>query len=579
MVVRTGLLPHQRTALADLVLFGRSTAQSGLVVAPTGAGKSRLLATFLAERVAEHGDRVLWVAHRRSLLGQAAAELTRALGGPVPVLTASELPKTSAAIAVVSVGSLATRPNAIRRWARHADAWLVLDEAHHAPARTFRRVIEAAKAAGVRVLGATATPTRTALSERSTLAALFDGNVVTRIAMQPLVEQSVLARASLVRLATGTVADDEVTPAELRRLARTGDLSPSWLRRLADLAPRNRAVLNHIAQNRARYGPTIVFAHDVLHAALVARRLRARGLRADYATGERPDGTGGSITDVITRFNTGALDVIVGVDALDEGVDLVRARTVILMRPTRSEIRLRQCIGRVLRGPALGGDAIAYVVIADDHWERVAGFHESIELVRDLFAAPLHDSAGRPPRGTNDELPSFESAARASEGLAAGLPVPTLEVTESCAVARMLTHVAGRTSVIPINALQLSAWRALHEELVSLARRPLREAEPEALLSRFFSPLLDVPAPPLSDVALVLAHTHATGAPPPIEEIDAIESPLALAKRIRAADLGEIARTDLLRQAYAGSARHLHSSLNDLRASVDAVLARMMNAA
>ncbi len=578
MVPRSSLLPHQATAVRDLERFARGRHAAGLVIAPTGAGKSRILATWLAQRV-ELGERVLWVAHRRSLLAQASAELTRTLGRAAPHVTAGELATTSARVVVASVGSLRTRPAALRRWARRGPAWLVLDEAHHAPARSFRTLLETAKTAGVRVVGATATPTRTVSSERAVLSALFDQHVITRVALQPLVEQSVLARATLVRLSTGTVADDDTTPAELRRLARTGDLAPSWLRRLADLAPRNRVVVDHLVQNRARYGPTIVLANDVLHAALLARSLRARGFRADYATAERPDGTAGAITDVIARFNAADLDVIVGVDALDEGVDLVRARTVILVRPTRSEIRLRQSIGRVLRGPALGGDATAYVVVADDLWKRVAGFHATLDLVQDLFAA-LPESApvrARAGGALDPDAPTFALLARATDGLADGLSHPTIDVTESAPVARILVSVGARTSAIPITALQLTGWVALSKELASLGPRELRTADAEPLHARLFSPLDDVPAPPLEDVSLVIAHAREHGSPPAIEHVDTLESPLALASRIREADLGELARSALLRRAFAGPARHLYASVDELRSSVDAVLTKLMS--
>lgn len=576
-----GLLPHQQVAIADLQRFGAGPARAGLVVAPTGSGKSRLLATWLTSRVTQHGDRVLWVAHRRSLLSQASAELASATGGAAPMVTARQLATTRAPVVVASVASLRTMPGAIARWARRGPAWLVLDEAHHAPARSFRKLIERARAAGVRVVGATATPTRTAPAERAVLSALFDGNVITRIAVQPLVERSVLARATLVRVATETVADGDATEIELRRLARTGDLSPSWLRRLAEVAPRNEIVVSHLARHRSRYGPTIIFAHDVLHAALLARRLRARRFRVDYATGERPDGTTASITDVIARFNAAELDVIIGVDALDEGVDLVRARTVILMRPTRSEIRLRQCIGRVLRGPALGGDPIAFVVVAEDHWQRVAGFHSALELVRDAFAAPMADEAPQHvPRGVPTQTPDFAMLASASDGLGSASDGAHAEVTESAPVARIITVDENRaTTVVPVSAVQLAPWRGLLSELSTLSRRALSRVEPEMLSAKHFSWMDDVPAPTAADVSAVLAHARLHHAPPALEPIASYESPHALALRIRAADLGEAARSALLRSVYAGTARHLYGSIEELRQSVDAVLTKLMAAA
>lgn len=568
------LLPHQRDALGDLERFAEGPGGAGLVVAPTGSGKSRLLATWLAPRV-RRGERVLWVAHRRSLLEQACAELTRAVGRPAVLVTARLLPATKAGVVVASVGSLRTKPEAIRRWARQGPAWLVLDEAHHAPARSFRRLIETARRAGVRVIGATATPTRTVPAERATLSALFDSTVITRIPLQQLVERSVLARASLVRLASDTIADAGVTPAEMRRLARTGDLSPSWLRRLALVAPRNELVVSHLAEHRERYGPTIIFAHDVLHAALLTRRLRTRDFRVDYATGERPDGTVASITSVIQRFNSGELDVIVGVDALDEGVDLVRARTVILMRPTRSEIRLRQCIGRVLRGPALGGDPTSYVVLPEDRWERVAGFHSAIELVADTFAAPMDDRASIQ-SGRSSDLPDFARLATADEAITSHVGPIDGYFIELQPVGRILVSNGNGTSVVPVSAAQLRAWQSLLAELTSLSPRVLRSIDIEELTARHFSALDEVPPPAAGDVLLVIAHVQRRGGVPEIEPIDAVESPYALAHRIRERDMGEVARSALIRSAYAGTARHLFGSVDELRQSVDAVLTRLM---
>ncbi len=64
--------------------------------------------------------------------------------------------------------------------------------------------------------------------------------------------------------------------------------------------------------------------------------------------------------------------ILVSVNMLSEGVDLPDARTAVLACPTASRIRLRQMIGRVLRGPASGGDLDADVVYLQDVWANFA---------------------------------------------------------------------------------------------------------------------------------------------------------------------------------------------------------------
>jgi hypothetical protein len=151
-------------------------------------------------------------------------------------------------------------------------------------------------------------------------------------------------------------------------------------------------------------------------------------------------------------------------------------------------------------------------------------------------------------------------------------------VTESVAVGRVLATVGSTTTPIPVTAVQLAGWRSLLGELSSVAPRLLRSLDVETLCAKHFSPLDDVPAPAPSDVAMVLAHARRLGAPPEIEPTEGVQSPFALALAIRDADLGELARSALLRTAYGGPARHLYRSVDELRHSVDAVLTRLMAA-
>lgn len=568
--VTAGLLQHQRALCRGLDAFAAGEARAGLLVAPTGSGKSRTLASWLAARIADRGERVLWLAHRRTLLGQAATELARCVGRHVAVVAGGDLGGAAGPVHVASVPSVHAHDASLRRWLRRGPAWVVIDEAHHAPARTYRTILAAVARSRARVIGATATPTRTRPSERALLSALFGGVEIARADVQPLVESGVLARATLVRIGTRTVADRSATAADLRRVARTGELSPAWLRRLAEVAPRNELAVRHLAEHREQYGPTIIFAHDVLHAALLTRRLCRAGFRADYATAGRPDGASRTIADVATAFNRGDLDVIVGVDGLDEGVDLVRARTVILVRPTRSEIRLRQCIGRVLRGPAVGGDAMAYVVVLEDQWRRVAGFHSALDLVRDLVDVGTPGAAA-PRNGFSEstDAPSLATLERVTDVFSVASPIATLSATPA---ARIVVRCGTQRHVIPVNSEQISGWRDLLMLLESVRlRTSLDLAE---LMERCFPRLQGSQPPAMRDVLAVLEHVREHGAAPSLEPLSAASSPVELAHAIAAGDLGERARDRLIQDAFAnGSTSLLFASPSELRAATDAILA------
>jgi superfamily II DNA or RNA helicase len=61
------------------------------------------------------------------------------------------------------------------------------------------------------------------------------------------------------------------------------------------------------------YGPSLIFAINVRHAALLTDDLRNHGIRADYVASYRPDGSDGEPTAVIQQFREGHLDVLVNI--------------------------------------------------------------------------------------------------------------------------------------------------------------------------------------------------------------------------------------------------------------------------
>lgn len=358
----------------------------GLLVMPTGSGKTFTSMRWLMEKVVNRGGRVLWIAHRHELLEQAAheAHVLAAHGSNRERLRVRIVSGMHCGVSqidpaddiiVASVATLARRMDAIEQLLIDERTFVVIDEAHHAPAKSYRDILERILAGKHhRVLGITATPTRTAETERPVLARLFGQRVLYEVAIQSLIERKFLARPIPVRVDTKVDPEKEVTARDVEHLAQFNELSEEWLDRIARLTQRNQLILDHFCERREKYGPTLIFAINVAHAALLTESLRERGIQAEYVASYRPDGTALDNIEIVERFRRGQLDVLVNVQILTEGVDLPSVKTVLLTRPTCSEILLRQMIGRALRGPAAGGTEVAYLVSFEDHWERFQNY-------------------------------------------------------------------------------------------------------------------------------------------------------------------------------------------------------------
>lgn len=195
--------PHgyQRAAWENLgaeLARSRSTGIfQGLVVMPTGSGKTYTAVHWLLQHVVSTGGRVLWLAHRHELLSHAAAEFHRLASLAYPrerlrirIVSGAHHPTAridpSDDIVIASVASLARRPDIARRLLQDEARMVVIDEAHHAPAKSYRDIIAELQARKAwRVLGLTATPTRTSEDERPLLAALFGGCILYQVGPNP----------------------------------------------------------------------------------------------------------------------------------------------------------------------------------------------------------------------------------------------------------------------------------------------------------------------------------------------------------------------------------------------------------
>lgn len=383
----------------NLALTESSGRFEGFLVMPTGSGKTFTSARWLTEHHVNKGGRVLWLAHRHELLEQAAqafatcASLADGLD-ELRIRIVSGVHCTASTIGdsdqvlCCSVQSLARNNDIVDELLADDRLFLVVDEAHHSSAKSYRDIIEKLRQRDrFRLLGLTATPTRTLVHEQPILSRLYGNKRIFEIQTRELIEKGFLSRPIPVIVQTHSDVASGATAEDYEHLQSFNDLSEAWKSRIANLTERNEAITHHYLQHREKYGKTLVFAINIPHAELLCERLREAGVQSDYVASYRLNGESYDKREIIDRFrdpNSG-LDILVNVMILTEGVDIPNVKTVFLTRPIRSEILLRQMVGRALRGPAAGGTEEAYLVSFEDEWEEFEEWERPLDLLQDLM--------------------------------------------------------------------------------------------------------------------------------------------------------------------------------------------------
>ncbi len=358
------LRPYQSDALLAWELGDRR----GIVVLPTGAGKTRLALAAIA-RV---GGRALCLVPTRVLLEQWQAEIARFYRGRVGCY--GDGTRRLEAVTV------STFESAWRHMARIGDRFetLVVDEAHHFGGGARDEALEMAVAA--RRLGLTATPPRPGASaERlvDLLGPVVYERRVSDLAGRYLADFEVVVLEVELTAAERRFYDEEYATFRRARdrfaslapggswadFARAAARSPdgrramlAWRRvnRLLRFPERKREAVARLL-GRHRSARVLVFTADNETAYDVARRHLVMPFTCDIGRAER--------TATLERFRTGEIRALVSARVLNEGIDVPDADVAIVVGGAMGEREHVQRVGRLLR-PAEGKRAVVYELIA-----------------------------------------------------------------------------------------------------------------------------------------------------------------------------------------------------------------------
>ena len=323
----TALRPYQLALVERLRAAFRAGKRAPLLQLATGGGKTYCFC-FIARSAVERGNRVCILVHRQELLSQTS----RALGslGVVHGIIAPGHAATDDPVQVASVQTIIRRIE--KGEARATDfSLIVIDEAHHAIAGSWRKVIAAMPKA--KLLGVTATPCR---MDGKGLIAVFD-ELVAGPPITELVEMGFLVPAKV--FAPPVIAD-------FKGVRTTGgDYRASDLAEAMD----NPTITGNAVEHYRRICPgvpAIAFCASIEHSKHVAAEFSAAGFRAASIDGHMPDIERKAL---IQALGDGQIQVLTSCDIVSEGTDIPVVGAAILLRPTKSESLFLQQVGRALR--------------------------------------------------------------------------------------------------------------------------------------------------------------------------------------------------------------------------------------
>lgn len=319
----------QERAIENLNRLRAHGGNKSLVIASTGTGKTYMSAFDIREF---NPKKALFIVHREDILRKAMSDYAKVIKDKSMGLFTGSKKEYDSDFLFATIQTMSRYFKEFRE--DHFD-YIVIDEAHHAAAETYTRVLEYFKAKFV--LGMTATPER---SEGADIYSIFDNNIALEVRLSDALEE------------------DLVTPFHYFGITDIDgvNLRDIDLNNIAEIT--NRLKVNerveYIIEKMKFYGfdgeylKAIGFCISKEHARYMEKEFNKRGINSIALTSDD------SVDDrakVIKRLenDNDALEVIFTVDLFNEGIDIPSINTVLMLRPTNSSIIFIQQLGRGLR--------------------------------------------------------------------------------------------------------------------------------------------------------------------------------------------------------------------------------------
>ena len=341
LYTRYQLLPHQKMILDKLQVEREENGLfRNLVVAATGTGKT-VVSAFDYKRFRKDNpqhDRFLFVVHREEILKQSLHTFRSVLGDANfgELWVGNFRPENSLEHLFVSVATLNSNIDIFRQQGLDYYDYIIIDEAHHAAASSYRVLVDEFKPRVL--LGLTATPER---MDGKSLLPDFGGKISAEIRLPQALDEGLL------------------TPFQYLCISDPLDISGNelWANGKYIISKLTDRLCNYertglIISKLREYLPdetkchALCFCSDKRHAAFMAEQFSKYGLKAAALTAET---NAEERVRVNRELASGRINYLCVVDIFNEGVDIPEVDTVLFLRPTDSLTIFLQQLGRGLR--------------------------------------------------------------------------------------------------------------------------------------------------------------------------------------------------------------------------------------
>lgn len=362
------LRPYQAACIEAINTAEASGIKRQIAVAATGAGKTCIFASLLAQR----NQRALILAHTGELLQQAQEKLRMIAPGISSGLVCADQKEFDSQVVISSIQS-ALQPKNLSKLKEQNFEIIIVDEAHHAAAASYRSVLKdlGCKSNGdVLLLGFTATAFR---EDGKGLAEVFD-KVIFEVGIKELIQGGYLIKPQGIRMLSNL---------DLSRVETSdGDYNAKSLSQVMDTPEMIAAAVESYIEH-AEYLPAICFGCSIEHADNLAKAFIKRGVKAASINGKTPKDERNRI---LKSYGNGEIDVITNCSILCEGYDAPHTQAVIIARPTRSRGLFTQMAGRGLR--LFPNKARALIL---DFGDSAHSLVTSAELLQDAEVISIED--------------------------------------------------------------------------------------------------------------------------------------------------------------------------------------------
>jgi superfamily II DNA or RNA helicase len=315
------LRPYQRDAIDHIRQSVRSGVRRMVLQLPTGGGKT-LIAAQLASAAMAKGKRLAFVVPALALIDQTVEEFADAGVREVGVVQAEhQMTDWAKPVQVCSVQTLQRRKD-------YPDVGAVIFDEVHRMYQIQKMWLRDEAWQEVPFIGLSATPWTRGLGR-------FFQSLLVAATTQQLIDQGYLAPFRVfasghpdltgVRTVAGDYHEDD-----LSNVMQGGNLTADIIRTWQEKGTKDR---------------TLVFAVDRAHAQSLQERFVFAGVTAGYQDALTPPN---ERAEIKRKFHSGEMSVVVNIQTMTTGVDW-DVRTLVLARPTKSEILFTQIIGRALR--------------------------------------------------------------------------------------------------------------------------------------------------------------------------------------------------------------------------------------